>query len=449
MRNRSKKRRWWVWPVGLVVAAFLTVGILTRMSSDRLATEIERARKVGLYATRADFLAALPPDSENALLVMEDASRELAALPKFERSLLVNTPELMEPGPSRASATKTYLGRSNLATWQEVRSAARVAKPVFDRLEAAGKLPGFARKDTQEFGALAQNKELVKALCGSAMAEANLGDFESAARFLRVARRVAELHYQEPTAIAMLVGVAVEAIVLANARKITLLAAKNDSHLDVMRRYWAEDYAAPDMRTVVKGEAFLSVEGVDLAAKDPAMVFLQEDKKTLEYWRNETVKLSWMRNAVKSKLLALATEIYPGLPEDPYALRKTFDHFQLWESRFAADTSTSGHVAQAVILGFSLYEPSMSNALVGRRLGRAFAELLAEKNRAGAFPPSLPKSISAIIDPYSGRAFLYRTTASGFVIYSVGKNGVDDGGDGIPKSADITLTYDGSVRFTY
>ena len=55
------------------------------------------------------------------------------------------------------------------------------------------------------------------------------------------------------------------------------------------------------------------------------------------------------------------------------------------------------------------------------------------KNRHGTFPEELSQLVPDIlseapIDPFSGKPLIYRRTPSGFIVYSVGSNGKDDGG---------------------
>jgi len=70
------------------------------------------------------------------------------------------------------------------------------------------------------------------------------------------------------------------------------------------------------------------------------------------------------------------------------------------------------------------------------------AEILAAKagiackifqNRHGIFPEKLSQLVPDILsevptDPFSGKPLIYRRTPSGFIVYSVGSNGKDDGG---------------------
>jgi len=55
------------------------------------------------------------------------------------------------------------------------------------------------------------------------------------------------------------------------------------------------------------------------------------------------------------------------------------------------------------------------------------------KNRHGKFPEQLSQLVPDILsevptDPFSGKSLIYRKTPSGFIVYSVGSNGKDDGG---------------------
>ena len=70
------------------------------------------------------------------------------------------------------------------------------------------------------------------------------------------------------------------------------------------------------------------------------------------------------------------------------------------------------------------------------------------KLRAGSFPQSLGQleeelGVNIGTDPFSGNPFIYRKTETGYILYSVGSNGIDDGGrteDDDPDADDIVLS---------
>jgi hypothetical protein len=75
------------------------------------------------------------------------------------------------------------------------------------------------------------------------------------------------------------------------------------------------------------------------------------------------------------------------------------------------------------------------NRLITRQRGtRTVLELFAHRDCSGAFPESLDALDGDFkIDPFSGQPFIYRPTADGFTLYSVGINRKDDGGQHDPR----------------
>ncbi len=68
----------------------------------------------------------------------------------------------------------------------------------------------------------------------------------------------------------------------------------------------------------------------------------------------------------------------------------------------------------------------------------------------GAYPQSLdplvPDYLSQLpIDPHSGRPFIYRPDGGDFLLYSVGKDGIDNGGQ-FTNSAAYTRVIGGSTE---
>jgi hypothetical protein len=78
------------------------------------------------------------------------------------------------------------------------------------------------------------------------------------------------------------------------------------------------------------------------------------------------------------------------------------------------------------------------------------ASLAVERYRLanGALPDSLdalvPKFLNAVpTDPFNGQPLRYKRLAAGYVVYSVGEDGVDNGGtEGYGPGTDITFTVE-------
>ena len=58
------------------------------------------------------------------------------------------------------------------------------------------------------------------------------------------------------------------------------------------------------------------------------------------------------------------------------------------------------------------------------------------RRRAGAYPPGLQLSGEQVMDPYSEKPLIYRGGGGSYILYGIGKNGVDDGGD---PSSDVVI----------
>ena len=80
-----------------------------------------------------------------------------------------------------------------------------------------------------------------------------------------------------------------------------------------------------------------------------------------------------------------------------------------------------------------------------RRMRTLKVELLKYRLNRGAFPKNLSAfNAKTITDPFNGKQLIYRVEGKGYILYSVGQNGTDDGGQrrvGNNYMADIVTTY--------
>ena len=75
------------------------------------------------------------------------------------------------------------------------------------------------------------------------------------------------------------------------------------------------------------------------------------------------------------------------------------------------------------------------------RVTRAGLAVLQHREEEGTWPDALPKKAD-LVDPFTGEPLLYRPGSDGFVLYSVGANGVDDNGTlGKDRAGDIVWKY--------
>ena len=76
---------------------------------------------------------------------------------------------------------------------------------------------------------------------------------------------------------------------------------------------------------------------------------------------------------------------------------------------------------------------SLAASLAELRAAREVVALESYRQRNGSFPEALDVLVptvlnTSLVDPFSGRPLLYRKTADGYAVYSVGPDGEDGGG---------------------
>ncbi len=87
------------------------------------------------------------------------------------------------------------------------------------------------------------------------------------------------------------------------------------------------------------------------------------------------------------------------------------------------------------------YHFLMTRSEAQRRAALVVTELNAYRQRTGRYPASLDVLATDALDPFTGRPFVFRGTADGFTLYSVGGNGVDDAGRHDPQSPDADIVF--------
>jgi hypothetical protein len=102
-----------------------------------------------------------------------------------------------------------------------------------------------------------------------------------------------------------------------------------------------------------------------------------------------------------------------------------------------------GHVINAILLpGFDTYPRAEAVRLARARLLGIAAAVRAYRLKHGRYPATLAEAGVADLnkDPFTGAEFIYKTSEQGFLVYSVGEDGRDDGGQraaGDRKPGDI------------
>lgn len=249
---------------------------------------------------------------------------------------------------------------------------------------------------------------------------------ESAHAILATARALGD----EPTLISQLVRIAITAIAVRSLER-TLGVSEPARGLAEIQAAFTDELTMPRMAFGLRGERAMShliYEGLDdgrmtLGTLADGVKSTFRDRMTTRYYR----KYLPLQEAVATELL---TECLQADRLSGPARRAAFEAVEGKVPRTGYDMILVRLLLPSVIKVAEAEDRDRA------QLGCAIAALACERYRSarGHYPESLdhiPKDILTTVpeDPYTGKPLLYRRTDDGAVVYSTGRDGIDDGGE--------------------
>ena len=418
------------WLFGLAIVTVLGLYGYVRYDLSSAAGDLENEREIadslGLPLTPESmkFSPAVAP-AENAAAIYREISKALQKEEERHSVFQTALTSAKDPKSSVASAEKVCRQYSNVISL--ARSAGRRPFADFERdwYEAAFfDLPEFSGQ-----------KDAAKLLCLHALVMARSNQIDSAVEDLRSAVMIAHHAGQERMLISGLVSIGIDAIVVQTITAVATFRAGDSSDLGKLARLVDGLPRAPDFERAMRSEVFYGYwtslnlskfkkrweseseadESLDWGA-DPWRVFppLIESKlieqayasRTLHYWNRA---FSQMRT---------------GAPK-PRQVGAELD-------RLAVDAAESNRPSDVLVAAlfpvFSQAGMAFEKVVANRDCANALIQVLLFKNRKGRLPKTLKEAGVETVDPFDEKPFKFRVTDFGFVVYSAGMNGKDDGG---------------------
>lgn len=156
----------------------------------------------------------------------------------------------------------------------------------------------------------------------------------------------------------------------------------------------------------------------------------------------------WPVSGVTARLIGFYVEAFDSMKSEPANWQRARAISADMDARESAEEHTAHPIAllDVAYMAYLRLTPS-ANAVgrlhVSRRLNRIALQLFAIRGQSGAFPQLLPPATPD--DPFTGKPYLYRVEGRRFVLYSVGPNGIDEGGGrnvgGTRKSDDVEFKF--------
>lgn len=381
------------------------------------------AKREGIPLVNADLYPHRPvPDSRNAAKPYAEA---VSSIRKSESAKTIQ--RLTNAGRAWEIERRSR---------QELAMAVTELGPTFQKVRAASKLPYWDTGKSLDRGAgllfpeYAELKNLAKLLVASAHSKALAGRLDSAFDDLACAFRIARHAGQDHFLIPLLIRIAIEHIVLAEVQRIEKASSKNVALQQRCVDFVKEFSGVPHLRDYMVGELVSNRASILVNMKDLKDVKQLSD--TLEI-RSPDLKgdPSVWRRAWETRLLQLYRRVLPQMPKDSEhtILAKTILKREVESEEAAVKSGQLSHVLNSLFFPVLVGVPSaLGRAQASQRLTETYAKLLLYRQSHGSFPSALGALGPAPIDPLDGKPIRYRKTAKGFLIYSVDRDGKDDGG---------------------
>ncbi|MCW3100597.1 MAG: hypothetical protein JWL77_6215 [Chthonomonadaceae bacterium] len=390
-----------------------------------LPDEIKAAKQEGLPMTPADLVRPIAvPDARNGALLYA----QIAAVNVYPKA--------------DAYLVAVIKGKATDTDREATRRFLAKATPRLHLAAQASMLPDCDFHRNWSLGPslllpeYAPMRATARLLAAQAMLQSEAGHPEAALDTIRVGAHMARMVGKEPTVISLLVGIALEAIMDRVFQRVIERYADRPDILRLAAQTEQEFGPTPDVRNALRGEVVMCRTMAGMVRKDEDLSFINVNLRVPITGAPNTV----VADAYEARSLAFWRRVFAAVsrtPDDPMATYIAFkavnDVEEVMETGSDGKPKPTYELSALLCPYFSGAAEKVVRNEAQRRLRRTLFALLAYRQREGHFPPTLSLlSPTAPSDPYIHQPLHYRRTEKGFLLYSVGSNLIDDGGNAKP-----------------
>lgn len=318
---------------------------------------------------------------------------------------------------------------------------------------------------------LQQSRSFARALSSRAMLHVGEGRFDAAWQDLLASHRLARLVGQGATLYEGLVGIAIEGVATRGDLALLEHAKPNASQVAGYLNELASLAPLPDVTEKIDvAERFTFLDMIQMLArnggdglKEMTWEIVEIDKlfatppaESIDWDVVLRIGNQWydrVGSALRNPSRAEMQQALDGFEADLHQVTVDAKGMLLTRRQVAGPSKVTDKAIGDLLIGLTL--PAVPQARVAedqavqmsRNLRVAFA-LAAYRSDHGAYPDALDQLHSKYLreipdDLFSGRALIYRPLEDGYLLYSVGHNGKDDGGrwfDDEPTGDDPNIT---------
>ena len=438
---------------GSIVLCLGTCGIgtfiFTKQAGDGFTREIVQAKKDGLPTTAEDFSPAVDPAKNSAPALV-------AAAKALGDQLSEITGKSKEPQTKVLKLWNQGWNRSVITNASVLQPAIAKLTPSLDGAVEASKLPSFriGRDTSWGFDAIVTEftdlKYITKWLSVRAILRAHSGDDAGLAEDLTAMARISAFCGSDDSLVGYTVQVATEDMTLQAMEQCLSASNGRPGTIRAVRQALKTFAPVPNMKTALRGEYYKSLVGMQETIKlsDPGFfdVFTtQEARNSPSVWSRLLMSQGLLESNV-ANLLRVTRETYQALPDDPLDLPAAEAVFAANDKKLAAEANNNHYVLARSILPVFPDAPKVFVRLAQRRrLLEVLLVSLEERNRTGRFPAKLPVTGALATDLFGSGPLRYTLIDGKLKIYSVGMDGIDNGGTerafGEEKEFDIVVSF--------
>ena len=436
----KRKRRWlrrlsWTF-IGLIAALAAVRLVWGWVEENRFESRIDALRKAGEPVTFADFPLADVPFDQNAMPLYEEAFVRLALLP----------PETLNPSPVFDNETGEEKKVELHAVPEDARDIVRLLH------EAAGKpgcRPILDLRACRPFEDVLANPFIAKALRTHQLlrlsARENLaaGRVDEAGDDVVTMFRLGRAAGADPNSFSLLCRLALTGY---SVRELQAVMDAGEPSPDMLARLLAALDENHDDHLIVetfRGERCFYLMYARMILDDPnrlarTMGWRESRWRAIRSFAFRPLFVSQAIGhlGIFNRWVALSQK--PWHETGLHREKNTMDLDITEPPWYQPLGSGEDQSLYACAVAFHRFIASIDCARLGIELRR-------NRTRNGTYPNSLDALIPSLlptlpIDPFSGKPYLYRRVGKGFIVYSVGCNGIDDGGieaPGDPNKGDI------------
>ncbi|HNZ19635.1 MAG TPA: hypothetical protein PLB67_15120 [Candidatus Hydrogenedentes bacterium] len=454
--------RHWRWAVAGLVGLAAVYAAVDQVLMKRLAVQLDRLRAAGRPATFAELGVGNLPPAENAAPLYRAAGKNTEAVLSGAREAdlrerLVNATTCPRHAQDDDHDYSLLTEAEKQAIAGEMRAMAPELARVLDARTMPGcefgnyaSLSGAAASPAAVLPDLAVVRSLARNLAYKAVWEAEQGNTEEALTWVAANLRLANDLTGDPLLVTGLVRVAVASIAVDSLERIL-------HERDLPENVPAELYAELDaLRDRKKLAHFLDGERCFAAAYTANPQTAGNFFTRVFYYAPGAAGLnevtSMLAEAVEEEDCAKRRELLTPLEKyganavpqqgasGPNPLLQKKNVAGPFSGGFTAPWNMMVEItAPALVRAAEAFERQAAQA----EMARVALAIKAFRRDTGTYPETLddlaPRYLPELPrDPYSGQDFIYTRDESGFLLYSVGPNGTDDGG--------LTLTGPGGAR---